>query len=335
MQVVEAVDLFAGMKSTTFIDICGGPGAFTQVMLECAPKPTRGYGMTLEVAQTPTSDTWYRKLRDCPHFTILKGEDGTGNVYNPANLEHVIKAIEEGGDKDKVNMFVGDGGFEIKKTDDGTHMENLQELFSARIILSEFLLMMRTLNEGGHFVCKIFDTSSDFSASLIYVLTLVFDRVYVVKPLRSRIVNSERYVVGKRMRRHGKSHGLLAKVLQKLHQRCWDEQQADVLKEMTPLSVLPLQQMLNDSDFVHTLRYIDSNLLLVYPSLTSLFTNKNRDVNETISRKQTIALRVILNDVEKSLEEEEEETAARPTLKEETKAKEATPPAPKEEELEF
>jgi len=58
-------------------------------------------------------------------------------------------------------------------------------------------------------------------------------------------------------------------------------------------------------------------------------------MNETISRKQTVALRVILNDVEKSLEEEEEETVARPTLKEATKPKEATPPAPKEEELEF
>jgi len=72
-------------------------------------------------------------------------------------------------------------------------MENYQELFSGRIILSEFLYMLKTLKPGGTFVCKLFDTFSHLTVSLIYAAALLFEEVKVVKPRRSRIVNSERY----------------------------------------------------------------------------------------------------------------------------------------------
>lgn len=91
-----------------------------------------------------------------------------------------------------IHIVVSDGGFEIKKNKEGEHMENYQELFSSRIIMSEILLMMKTLKTGGHFVCKLFDTFSNITASMIYVISLIFEETFIVKPLRSRIVNSER-----------------------------------------------------------------------------------------------------------------------------------------------
>ncbi len=33
MQLVESVELLTSLRSTTFIDVCGGPGAFTQLIL--------------------------------------------------------------------------------------------------------------------------------------------------------------------------------------------------------------------------------------------------------------------------------------------------------------
>jgi hypothetical protein len=79
-------------------------------------------------------------------------------------------------------------------------MEHLQELYSARIILSELLACLKCVKEGGNFCCKLFDTFSALSASIIYVVGLCFESTYIVKPFRSRIVNSERYIVGKRFR---------------------------------------------------------------------------------------------------------------------------------------
>ena len=59
-------------------------------------------------------------------------------------------------------------------------MENIQELCSARIVLSELLIAFKTLKEGGRFVFKMFDTFSDLSVSLLYVVSLVFEKVCFV-----------------------------------------------------------------------------------------------------------------------------------------------------------
>ena len=129
-------------------------------------------------------------------WTALWGEDGTGNVYPASNVNHLGEALS----KERVVLAVGDGGFTISKTQGGEHMENLQELFSTRIVLSELLVAVTTLAPGGNFVCKLFDTFSQLTASIIYAVGMLFEQTFVVKPRRSRVVNSERYLVG-RMRR--------------------------------------------------------------------------------------------------------------------------------------
>lgn len=50
-------------------------------------------------------------------------------------------------------------------------------------------------------MCKVFDCFLLISTSFIYLLTLLFEEVYIVKPLRSRISNSERYFVGMFMKK--------------------------------------------------------------------------------------------------------------------------------------
>lgn len=125
----------------------------------------------------------------------------SGNVYLQDNLNYVAEQIAD--QNDKINIVVSDGGFLIQKNEEGIHMENFQELYSGfhfpaqsnfpgRIILSEILAMMKVLQPGGHFVCKLYDCFSDFTVSLIYVVAQIFEQAFIVKPVRSRIVNSER-----------------------------------------------------------------------------------------------------------------------------------------------
>jgi hypothetical protein len=114
MQLVESVELLTSLRSTTFIDVCGGPGAFTQLILRykrlrqqrsppravhctdsahaatsplprtrLGKQPCRGYGMTLRMPNTPKSDAWYPMLENDPNFTISFGVDGTGIRAHP------------------------------------------------------------------------------------------------------------------------------------------------------------------------------------------------------------------------------------------------------------
>ena len=80
-----------------------------------------------------------------------------------------------------VAIVVADGGFKIEKDEKtGEHLENLQELYSARIILSEFLIGIRTLAKGGSFVCKLFDCFSDFTVSLLFLVCSLFQDVRIL-----------------------------------------------------------------------------------------------------------------------------------------------------------
>ncbi len=250
-----------------FLDICGGPGAWSEVLLKEKPG-WRGYGMTLKLANTPKSDLWYPHLQKDSRWKALWGVDGTGNVYSPQNLDDAARVTSASG---AVTIAMADGGFKIEKNQNGEHMEHLQELFSGRIILSEFLAMMKTLQVGGNWVCKLFDTFSHFTASLVYINTLLFEECYIVKPRRSRIVNSERYLVGKRLReRSPQFDQLLAQ---------FDNLQASWSDESVCVSVVPVGLLSADKSFSDSFR---------------------KSVRE-LCHKQTQALRYVMDEVEQRL----------------------------------
>jgi cap1 methyltransferase len=263
-EVHEAVDLFEGIEKTTFIDLCGGPGAFSQMLLERAPAPSFGYGMTLKVPMTPSSDVWYRQLETDRNFTITYGEDGTGDVYKSTNLEALKTLVE----KEEINIFVSDGGFRIRKNEKGEHMENYQELFSGRIVLSEFLAALKTLHTGGHFVCKLFDSFSHLTISLVYLTSQLFKDCYIVKPLRSRIVNSERYLVGKFLKEKDAKFEDVIAVVDKLHQNCEENK--------SPFSAVPLHYMQGDGTFLEGIK----------------------EMITVICNKQTKALKLIMDEID-------------------------------------
>jgi hypothetical protein len=117
------------------------------------------------------------------------------------------------------------GGFDIGPGGAGQKYENFQELFSAQIILAELLLMLKTLQPSGRFVCKLFDCFSAFTASVIFITCLVFEKVQIVKPSSSRAVNAERYLVGLSLKdpsasaTQGQLHAQLLLLLTEAHEQ--------------------------------------------------------------------------------------------------------------------
>ena len=70
-------------QKTVFLDICGGPGAFSQVLLSKTPEHTRGcpvngYWVTLRWEGMSKDDQWYQTLWKHPSFVTLFGADDTG-----------------------------------------------------------------------------------------------------------------------------------------------------------------------------------------------------------------------------------------------------------------
>ena len=58
------------------------------------------------------------------------------------------------------------------------------------------LLGVSLLRPGMNMTCKMFDTNTEASAQLLYIMACCFDSIQLVKPLTSRPLNSEKYFVG-------------------------------------------------------------------------------------------------------------------------------------------
>lgn len=192
-----------------FVDLGGAPGAFSDLLLRMRARGrVRGWGMSLRSEPQVDPDghivvagmlpgehknhtlEWYRALVGRRDFEIHWGPTGTGSLYDFSNIESLANSVAKAGG---AHIVVADGGFEVPPVE-GVHMENFQELLCARLIFAECLCALKCLSPGGGFVCKLFDTVSSLSATTIYLMLAAFHEVRIVKPVRSRASNSERYL---------------------------------------------------------------------------------------------------------------------------------------------
>jgi cap1 methyltransferase len=175
-------------RSYTFVDICGGPGAFSQALFQATPPKIKatGLGLTLMDKHVGAERGWYPPLLAQRNFSVTFGIDGTGDIYNPTNVECFCSLVAASGG---AQLAVADGGFEVPPS-----QQNIQEALSARIVYSQWYVATRSLTKGGSFVLKLFDTFTTFSRSLLLLSCHCFDEVFISKPLHSRAVNSERYL---------------------------------------------------------------------------------------------------------------------------------------------
>jgi len=189
--------------------VCAGPGGFSEYIFWRKRWRARGFGFTLRGSHDFKMEDFFAgppETFEC-HYGE-NGREGDGNVFKEANIlafeEHVLKCTDGKG----VHFMMADGGFDVEGR------ENIQEIVSKQLYLCQFLVALGIVREGGHFVCKLFDVFTPFSAGLLYLLSRSFKHFAIHKPVTSRPANSERYVVCKDrlMGPRGDIHEYLMKV---------------------------------------------------------------------------------------------------------------------------
>lgn len=166
-------------KTRWFVDLCGGPGGFSEYTLHNSHKEAKGFGITLKEKEIQL------KIQPSPRLSMSYGVDGTGNLCNPHNIRHFVNMVAR--ETKCVDLVLADGAF------DTTGQENQQESLHARLILAEILVAC--LLRPHVFVCKFFDCFTPVTRSFLYFLCDHFASVQIEKPQLSRPANSERYVV--------------------------------------------------------------------------------------------------------------------------------------------
>jgi 23S rRNA U2552 (ribose-2'-O)-methylase RlmE/FtsJ len=194
IEISNMLDLIDSENKLQSFHLAEGPGGFIEAMclMRENRKDDKYYGMTLINNNDPAVPGWNKTnnfLLKNQNVEIEKGYDQTGDIMNPENLKYCYQKY-----KNSFDIITGDGGFDFS-TD-----FNQQEIVSSKLIFCQIAFAISLQKYNGHFILKMFDTFTQVSIEYLYLLSILYDEVHIVKPNTSRYANSEKYVVCKNFR---------------------------------------------------------------------------------------------------------------------------------------
>ena len=192
IEICETLDICSCVsndKCKTF-HFAEGPGGFIEAINYLRENSKdEYYGMTLLNEYSSTVPGWKKSdsfLKKNKNVVIWSGVSGNGDLLNADNLLDCYN-----NHKMSCDIVTGDGGFDF--TPDFKH----QETISLKLTFAQCAFAMATQKTGGNFVIKFFDTYTQASIDLLYILSNVYEKIYIIKPNTSRQANSEKYIVCK------------------------------------------------------------------------------------------------------------------------------------------
>lgn len=284
-EIIHDYNLINVNENIKTAGLAEGPGGFIEAMVNFRKKykyickNDDIYGITLKSIDKdiPGWNKATHFLRKNRHVNISYGSDGTGNLYKLDNILAFATHF-----KNDVNLVTADGGFDFSTN------FNKQEQSSLRIIFCEIVTALSIQKKGGSFVCKIYDSYTEVSISYLFLLNILYDKVYITKPVTSRPANSEKYIVCKGFK------GISDILLRKLHivVKSW-EYVADKNKyiyQILNFDVIP-------NDFIEVVRNFNTNFfttqsknilktLTFIKSFSDSKDNENTDMYKLIVKKQ-------------------------------------------------
>jgi 23S rRNA U2552 (ribose-2'-O)-methylase RlmE/FtsJ len=186
IEILNNYDFSFGSSIQTF-HLAEGPGGFIEAIQHFRDnKNDIYYGMTLmtEDKDIPKWNKCEQYITKNPNIRLCYGADNTGNLYHIENLIYVKENFRQ-----SMDFITGDGGFDFSID------FNKQEENSLNLIFAEICFAMIMQKKGGSFVLKVFDTFSSTSIEMLYLLSYLYEDVYITKPSTSRPANSEKYIV--------------------------------------------------------------------------------------------------------------------------------------------
>jgi len=265
-------------KELTYAALAEGPGSFLQAVMEYRKKynnlsKDKYYSITIhpeDGKNIELSKSFLGYVKESypdllkNHKTYggaslkkYKSRD-SGDLTDFKSISNFRKEVKKG--KRLANLVSGDGGF-------AWNDENYQEQEAFALIIGELLGGLMIQDKGGHMVLKMFESFTKITVKILYILSSLYEEVYLYKPYFSRVSNSEKYVVCKGFRYEQKK----------------DKNLLDVLYN-------DLEKILKQFD-------TDKYIVDIFPDLevNEIFLNKIRLINIEIANKQQVMINRIVS----------------------------------------
>ena len=196
-KMIEIINMFELTKTLpcdkmSSFHLAEGPGGFIEALSQVRNNSNDIYvGMTL-LSEDNNVPGWRKSqsfLDKNPNVHIEYGDDMTGNIMVERNLMRCSRLYGA-----TMDLVTADGGFDFSGD------FNAQETKMGGLLYSQVVFASALQKQGGTFILKMFDTFSLLSVQILYLLSVMYEKVYIVKPNTSRYANSERYVVAQGFR---------------------------------------------------------------------------------------------------------------------------------------
>lgn len=165
-----------------------GPGGFIEaIAYHRNNKKDQYIGMSLINDNNASIPGWKKSkqfLEENPTVSIWSGITKDGDMLKSANLKHCYLQHSQ-----TCDLVTGDGGFDFAIA------YSHQEQISLKLTFAQCAFALSCQKMGGDFCLKVFDTYTQASVDLLYILACVYEQVYIYKPNTSRSANSEKYII--------------------------------------------------------------------------------------------------------------------------------------------
>jgi len=173
-----------------FAGLAEAPGGFIQCLVDYRQnKKDNLTGISLKDCKGNKIDWKTNWLMKNNNIKLIFGDEKkghNGNLYNPDIINYYCNHYKN----QKADLVTSDGGFLLEGL-----KENHKGQYHNGLFLSETFIALRILKEGGYFIMKIYDICNKAMIDIITILNKVFKKVNIFKPVTSREMNNENYVV--------------------------------------------------------------------------------------------------------------------------------------------
>jgi 23S rRNA U2552 (ribose-2'-O)-methylase RlmE/FtsJ len=189
-EILHDFNLINFQKQEEFVSchLAEGPGGFIECIYKYIYhyitkdfKNIKIYGSTL-ISKDSSIPKWKIKntIQNKFNINLNYTNNENGNLYDIIQVENFINKVG----KNKCNFLTADGGFDFSSN------YNNQEKNFINLFISEIYIILNLLKDDGHAIIKIYDIYSKYSIKVLYIISLFFEKIYIVKPLTSRPANS-------------------------------------------------------------------------------------------------------------------------------------------------
>ena len=194
IEIINTLAITFPNESMKSFHLAEGPGGFIEALIHYRSSNLNNEkdiynGITLIDDQNENIPGW-KKSRDFldihKNVNIVKGADNTGNILKINNFKYCYNNY-----KNSMDFITADGGFDYSSN------FNKQEILSINLIFAQVIYAIALQKQGGTFILKIFDIFTQATIDILYILSSLYEKCYIIKPNTSRNANSEKYIVCK------------------------------------------------------------------------------------------------------------------------------------------